>query len=92
MSLDIVHVTSNLWHHRYSSEALTTQTFYQNDFDMRNTADKTVGKSLVIWLQFISGVRVVNSLVAFATSLGEKERCYSFIPIHTPYETKQSNE
>jgi hypothetical protein len=42
-----------------------THTFYQNDLAMKNTADVTGGKLIAVQLQSISGVAVVNPLVAF---------------------------
>jgi hypothetical protein len=46
---------------------------------MSNTADVTGGKPIAVWSQFISGVNAINALVAFTTSMEERERYYSFI-------------
>jgi hypothetical protein len=60
-------------------------TIYQNYLATRNIADPTGGKSIAVWLQPISGVSAINPLIAFTTSMEERERCYSFIlsRIHT---------
>jgi hypothetical protein len=52
---------------------------------MRNTADVTGGKTIAVLLQSISGVSAINPLVAFTTSMKERERCYSFILSRTPH-------
>jgi hypothetical protein len=57
---------------------------------MRNTADVTGGKPIAVLLQSISGVSVINPLVAFTTSMEERERCYSFILSRTPHETNNN--
>jgi hypothetical protein len=40
---------------------------------MRNTADVTGGKPIAVLLQYISGVSAINPLVAFTTSMEERE-------------------
>jgi hypothetical protein len=79
-------------HLGYSSE---TPTFYKNDLAMRLTANETGGKPIAVLLQSISGVRTIIPLVAFTTSMEERERCYSFSLSHTtrsrPHETDPQN-
>jgi hypothetical protein len=58
---------------------------------MRNTTDVTGGKPVAVLLQSISGVRAINHLVAFTTSMEERERCYSFILSRTPHVTPDLN-
>jgi hypothetical protein len=53
---------------------------------MRNTADVTGGKPIAVLLQPISGVSVINPLIAFYDIHGGK-RGYSFILSRTPHET-----
>jgi hypothetical protein len=55
---------------------------------MRNTADLIGGKPIAVFLQSISGVSAINPLVAFTTSMEERERCYSFILSQSPHETE----
>jgi hypothetical protein len=50
-----------------------TPTFYQNYLAMSNTADVT-GKPIAIWSQSISGLSVMNPLVAFYDMHGRKEK------------------
>jgi hypothetical protein len=54
---------------------------------MRNTADVTGGKPIVVFSQTISDVSAVNPLVAFTTFMEERERCYYFALSRTPHET-----
>jgi hypothetical protein len=58
---------------------------------MRNTADVTGGNPIAVLLQSISGVSAINPLVAFTTSMKEREMCYSFILSRTPHETLTKN-
>jgi hypothetical protein len=51
------------------------------------TADVTGGKPITVWLQSISGGDAVIYLVAFTTSMKERERCYSFVLSRIPHET-----
>jgi hypothetical protein len=39
----------------------------------------TGGKPIAVLLQSISGVSAINPLVAFTTSMEQRERCYYFI-------------
>jgi hypothetical protein len=48
----------------------------------RNTADVTVGKSIAILLQSISGMSAVDE-----SAVDERERCYSFALSRTKHET-----
>jgi hypothetical protein len=58
-----------IYHSRYpqrGSRHISDNTSrYQNDLVVKNAADATCGKSIAVWLQSISGVSAVNSLVAF---------------------------
>jgi hypothetical protein len=45
---------------------------------MRNIADVTGGKPIDVLLQPISSISANNPLVAFSTSMEERERCYFF--------------
>jgi hypothetical protein len=54
---------------------------------MRNISEVTGGKPIVVRSQSISGGSAVDSLV-FATSIEERERCYSFVLSRTPLEAK----
>jgi hypothetical protein len=47
----------------------------------------TAGKRIAVRLQCISGVSALNPIVAFTTSIKERERCYSFVPSQAPHET-----
>jgi hypothetical protein len=58
---------------------------------MRNTADVTGGKPIVVLLQSISGVSAFNPLVAFSTSVEERERRYSYNLSRTLHEIKKYN-
>jgi hypothetical protein len=53
---------------------------------VKNTADVTGGKPIAVLLQSISGVSAIDPLVAFTTSMEERERRYSFILSRTPHE------
>jgi hypothetical protein len=44
---------------------------------MKNAADVTGGKPIVVLLQSISGVSAINPLVSFY-DMEERDRCYSF--------------
>jgi hypothetical protein len=70
------------------AKRITHHAFYHNDLAMRNTADVTGGKPIAVWLQSISGGYAVNPLVAFMTSMEERDRWYSFVLSRTPHETK----
>jgi hypothetical protein len=59
---------------------------------MSNTADVTGDKPLAVLLQSISVVSAINPLVAFTTSMEERDRCYSFILSRTPHETAHAIE
>jgi hypothetical protein len=54
---------------------------------MRNTADMTGGKPIVVCSQYFSSVTADNPLVAFSKSMGERERFYSFVLSRTPHDT-----
>jgi hypothetical protein len=57
---------------------------------MRNTADMTGGKPIVVLLQSISGVSVINPIVAFYDIHGGKREVlfFYFIPDTTRDETR----
>jgi hypothetical protein len=59
---------------------------------MRNTADVTGGKPIVVLLQSISGVSAINPLVAFYDIHGGKREVlfFYFVPDTTRDQSKQS--
>jgi hypothetical protein len=55
---------------------------------MRNITAVTGGKPIAVCSQSISGVNaIINPLVAFTTTMEEREMCYSFILSRTPHGT-----
>jgi hypothetical protein len=96
-----LYIQTNTYHSRFISEKVAevsqiylrdgyyVGTFHQKLLAMRNTADVTGGKPIAVLLQSVSGVSAINPLVAFTTSMEERERCYSFILSQTPHETRR---
>jgi hypothetical protein len=85
--MKIVLISIHTYHSRFIPEyqrqlrSTKTPTFYQNDLAMINTADVTDGKPIAARSQSISGVNAVNSLVAFTTSMEERDvLLYSSVP------------
>jgi hypothetical protein len=68
-----------------------SQTFFRDAYVLPKlfsyTAGGTDGKPIAVWTQSISGANAINPLVAFTTSIEERERCYSFILPRTPHVT-----
>jgi hypothetical protein len=56
----------------------------QNDSAMRNTTDVTGGKPIAVWLQSISDVSAVNSLVVFYDIHGRKRKGATLFVLFCP--------
>jgi hypothetical protein len=56
--------------------------FYQN-YKAMSTADVTSGKPIAVLLQSISGVNAINPLVAFTTSMEEREMLIFYFVLDT---------
>jgi hypothetical protein len=71
-----------------TSQIFEDTLFYLNILAIRSTADVT-GKSIVTRAQSISDASAVNPLIAFKTSIEERETCYFLVPSRTPHETSR---
>jgi hypothetical protein len=83
------------YHSRFITEGVaeTSQIFLQDIHvlpKLVSHADVTGGKPIAVLLQPISSVSAIDPLVAFTTSMEERERCYSFILSRTRDETQNT--